>query len=77
MAPAPATGNLIGTLQEITQQGKRQAPDYGFTTPSEVPPLFRATVTTFGPNAGRFSGEASTKQEAKKLAAAKALVGRS
>lgn len=76
-APAPAAsaigGNAIGALQEEAQKMKWAPPAYSFATLSEVPPLFRATVVVAGPRAGRFNGEASTKQEAKTKAARAAL----
>lgn len=66
-------GNPIGALQEMSQKMKWASPAYAFTTLSEVPPKFRATVTVSGPHAGSYTGEASTKQEAKTRAARTAL----
>lgn len=66
-------GNPVGVLQEMAQKNRWKMPDYGFETLREVPPLFRATVTVHGKAVGKFTGEASTKQEAKKRAAAKAV----
>lgn len=70
---AAASDNPIGALQEMAQKGKWTPPAYTFEVLSEVPPRFRATVTTTGPKAGRYTGEATTKQEAKTLAALRAL----
>lgn len=70
---APGAGNPVGALQEMAQKRKWASPTYVFATLSEVPPKFRATVTVAGPRAGTYSGEATTKQEAKTRAARAAL----
>lgn len=67
------SSNPIGTLQEMAQKMKWPSPAYAFLTISEVPPKFKATVTVSGPRAGQYSGEASTKQDAKAHAARAAL----
>lgn len=72
----PSNDNPVGALQEMAQKRKWASPAYVFTTLSEVPPKFRATVTVAGPKAGTYSGEATTKQEAKTRAARAALSGR-
>lgn len=74
--PSGGGGNPIGALQEISQKMKWAAPVYTFITLSEVPPKFRATVKVAGPRAGTYTGEASTKQEAKSQAARSALAAR-
>lgn len=74
VAAAPAVaGNAVGQLQEAAQKGKWPLPEYTIETLSEVPPRFKATVTVHGPKGGRFSGEATTKQEAKKRSAESAI----
>jgi ribonuclease R len=74
VAADPSTEwNPIGELQEIAQRAGIKPPEYAFDVLSEVPPKFRATVVVAAPVAGRYAGEASTKQEAKKNAARKAL----
>jgi ribonuclease R len=65
--------NPIGALQELAQKHRWRAPDYTISQLSEAPPLFRATVRVDGPTAGDYSAEASTKQEAKRRAADRAL----
>ncbi|OLP04600.1 RNB domain-containing ribonuclease [Rhodoferax antarcticus] len=65
--------NPIGTLQEMAQRMGIGSPGYSFEVLSEVPPKFRATVAVKVPVPGRYTGEATTKQEAKKNAAKKAL----
>jgi ribonuclease R len=76
---SPAAGgvvaNAVGWLQEQAQKNKWQLPEYSFKTLSEVPPRFQATVVVYGARPGRYLGEATTKQEAKKKAAEAAVHG--
>ncbi len=67
--------NAIGWLQEHAQKSRWQLPEYSFKTLSEVPPRFQATVMVYGAKPGRYTGEATTKQEAKKKAAEAAVKG--
>ena len=63
----------VGVLQEFAQKQRLPSHDYVFEQVSTTPPVFRATVKVHGPVAGDYSAEASTKQEAKKRAAERAL----
>jgi dsRNA-specific ribonuclease len=75
-AEATATVDLqnpIGSLQELAQKSKARSPEYTFESLSVEPPRFRAIVRTELPVPGEYRGEASTKQDAKKIAALAAL----
>ncbi|MFN9471033.1 RNB domain-containing ribonuclease [Acidovorax sp.] len=80
-SPATAVGtatvpsdNPVGALQERAQQRKVRMPEYAIRTKQINPPIFEALVTLFeGSAAKTYSGFASSKSDAKRLAAAKAL----
>lgn len=65
--------NPIGALMEMAQKKKLRAPEFEVVSVSDVPPLFRATCTTFVGTPEASIGEATTKQEAKKRAAQASL----
>ena len=65
--------NPISLLQELAQKKGHKPPEYTVDVVSEVPPKFRITVSVKLPVAGSYVGEASTKQQAKTNAAARAL----
>ncbi len=71
--PATAHGNPVGALQEMAQKGGYELPRYDLVQVREVPPLFRCTVTTFGPKSRQFTGEGANKQAAKSQAASSAV----
>lgn len=73
VADAQNAVNPIGALQEIAQKHKVAAPEYRFETLSVTPPKFACTVTASLPVAGSYRAEATTKQDAKKLAALAAI----
>lgn len=66
--------NQVGELQEMAQQGRYRIPEYSIAPKQTQPPIFEAVVTVFADGKEReFSGFASSKGEAKRNAAAKAL----
>ena len=71
--PVSAGSNPVGALQEMAQKGGYQMPAYELVQVRENPPHFRCTVTTFGPDSRRFTGEGENKQKAKAQAASAAV----
>lgn len=66
--------NPVGELQEMAQQGRYRIPEYSIAPKQAQPPIFEAVVTVYADGKEReFSGFASSKGEAKRNAAAKAL----
>lgn len=83
-APAVASGagsgsssdNPVGVLNERAQRERKPLPEYTFTQIQAQPPLFRAEVAVdVEGKTQKFAGQSSTKQEAKKRAAAAAVTG--
>ena len=75
--PAPAGGadNPVGALQERAQQRKVRMPDYEIRTKQANPPIFEAVVTVHeAAEPMSYSGFSSSKADAKRQAAAKALL---
>ncbi|MBV7542064.1 RNB domain-containing ribonuclease [Acidovorax sp. sic0104] len=74
-APAASAGsNPVGELQERAQQRKWAVPEYDIRSKQAQPPIFEAIVKVFEDGQRvEFSGFASSKNEAKRNAAAKAL----
>ena len=71
--PVSAASNPVGALQEMAQKGGYQMPAYELVQVRENPPHFRCTVTTFGPDSRRFTGDGENKQKAKAQAASAAV----
>lgn len=76
VSAAPAlkiSANPVGDLQEMTMQQSLPMPEYSFNHLSQTPPLFECQVSVSIGTGVTGSAKASSKAEAKKQAAMKAL----
>ncbi len=71
-APGPDSSNHVGLLQEVAQAAKKPFPVYTITEISQVPPQFRCVVAITAPQRITCEAKATTKKDAKNLAARQA-----